>query len=121
MLSTPRIVVGHLFNDKWCTPYVRGEFDLQPGRYAMEITIRNHKAAAFLENRVDVRRGLSLIGSTGALDLQSSRLVSTTVEIDADNLTLSVSLRSTVSWQPPAPDARSLGFILLNWECRSID
>ncbi len=121
MLITPRIVVGRLFSDKWCTPYLRGEFDLQPGRYAMEITIRNHKAATFLNNRVDVRRGLSLIDSTGPLALESCRLVSMTVDIDEDNSILSVSLRSTVNWQPPAPDKRSLGFILLNWECRSID
>jgi hypothetical protein len=120
MLNNPKIVTGYRYSDKWCSPYVRGDFDLQRGRYALEVKIWNHHDPAFLNNCIDVRCGLSLLHSTGPLDLAKPRLVSAEVDVAEDNLIISVSLRSTVSWQAPPPDMRQVGFILLHWECRSL-
>lgn len=121
MLIDPEIIVGHLYEDLWCTPYMRANFNLQAGRHALKIRVWNPKNPAFLNNRIDIRRGLTLLHSTGALELEGTGSVFTEINIPTDNYQLSISLRSTISWYPPAPDTRFLGFILLSWECRSLE
>lgn len=113
----PQIVVGHLYPDTWSTPYIRGQFDLDQGEHLLLVELWNPGTSHFAQNQIDVRHGIELLASSGPLKPEQKVLLRIPFELQARTEAFSISLRSRVEWQPPLPDKRSLGFVLLRWFC----
>src|SRR5690242_7211076 len=113
----PQIVVGQIYEDKWCTPYLRGEFSLPPGNYVLEIDVWNALSNDFEGNEIAVRSGFKLLHTTGPLVAGERRLIEVPLAVSVYNEAMSISVRSRIEWQPPPPDKRRVGFTLSRWLC----
>src|SRR5207248_7791635 len=89
----PRIVIGQVYDDKWCTPYVRGEFGLPPGDYLLEIDVWNPLPKEFEGNEIAVRSGFKLLYSTGPLTAGERHLIEVPLAVSVYNEALSISVR----------------------------
>jgi hypothetical protein len=109
------IVVGDWYDDGWCSPYVRGSLDCEPGDYLITASIWNPEQAIYSGNAVDLRCDIDLVASTGNLEPGEQRYISARVNFSERRPAVALSLRSTIEWGPSPPDKRILGFVLLNF------
>jgi hypothetical protein len=113
--SEPEIACGYWWSDKWCSPYLRGRFNINFDAPELRLKARNpeiRNRPSFLRVRVGTRNIAEY------LDVEAGEWIDTVIPLSAyamDAETLDISLRFDASWRPENGDIRDLGALLFDW------
>jgi hypothetical protein len=116
----PAVVVGRVYEDRWASPYIRANFDLPAGEFHLHVQLWNPNASVFEGNLIVIRHKLNVIAETPALNAGMKFVHTSPLTLTEPGL-IAISLRSTVSYEPPKPDIRTLGFVLLEMQVEATE
>lgn len=111
----PEVACGYWWEDKWCTPYLRGRFNVTGDAPHLYIKARNpeiRNRTSFLRVRIGTR---SIAEFT---DIAAGAWIDEAISLAPfvnDNDVLDVSLRFDASWRPSNGDVRELAALLFDW------
>jgi hypothetical protein len=116
----PALVVGRVYEDRWASPYIRADFDLPAGEFHLHVQLWNPNNPVFEGNLVVIRHKLDVIAETPVLNAGMQFFHTSPLTLTEPSL-IAISLRSTISYEPPKPDIRTLGFVLLKMQVEAAE